>query len=63
MSGNARLWTMSSYHSGKKPDDFRFDQEVQSLYDKVRLDKLFEKLKEETRQLPVLRGGRITTKG
>jgi formylglycine-generating enzyme required for sulfatase activity len=36
MSGNVREWTMSSYHSGRKPDDFRFDQEIQSLYDKIR---------------------------
>ena len=50
MSGNVWEWTMSDHYSRIKLDDFRFDQEVQSLYD-------FEKLKEKIRQLPVLRGG------
>jgi formylglycine-generating enzyme required for sulfatase activity len=57
MSGNVWEWTMSDHHSWIKLDDFRFDQETQSLYDKELFDKLFEKLKEKTRQLPVLRGG------
>ena len=57
MRGNVWEWTRSDYHSRIKLDDFRFDQEVQNLYDKELFDKIFEKLKEKTRQLPVLRGG------
>jgi len=58
LSGNVWEWTLSDYHSSKESlEDFVFDREVQKLWDKGLTDEFLKKLREETRQLPVLRGG------
>jgi len=64
MAGNVWEWTASDYHLGKQLKDFRFEEEIQRLWeevlrtqDKKKIDEYFEKLREKSRQLPVLRGG------
>jgi len=58
---------LSSYHTQKKLDDFRFETDVQKLYDKIfsssrderekAIDDYIKSKKDKNRQIPVLRGG------
>ncbi len=57
LSGNMWEWTTSDYHSEHNLDDFRFDKDMQKLWDEQKYEELGSKLEDKNRQLPVLRGG------
>ena len=64
MAGNVWEWTRSDYHERKPREDFRFDPEIQVLWDQGVIggdeksrDELFKRWGEKSAQLPVLRGG------
>jgi formylglycine-generating enzyme required for sulfatase activity len=57
LSGNVWEWTCSDSHTGKARKDFRFDQEVQKLWDDRQFSEYLSKLEEKDRQISVLRGG------
>ncbi|MCF6153831.1 MAG: NACHT domain-containing protein [Candidatus Brocadia sp.] len=57
LSGNVWEWTLSDYHSRKILHDYRFDEDVNKLFDSGDVDKYVSKLQEREREIPVVRGG------
>ena len=57
LAGNVWEWTKTDFHSNRGLTDFRFDDDMQRLFDDKNWDQFFSKQKEKDRQLPELRGG------
>ncbi len=63
LSGNVWEWTLSDYHSKKILKDFKFDEEVQELYDKGEYYDAYKRYEEKVNTLPVFRGGSWSNQG
>lgn len=57
MAGNVWEWTSSDYYSKNLLKDFKFDEEMQRIFDDGKFEEFTSKLEEKERELPVLRGG------
>ena len=57
LSGNVWEWTNTNYHSKEILQDFTFDKDMQTEFDKGNFDIYFKKFEDKECKLPVLRGG------